>query len=114
MSILSNIFRPQRDLIRLQVEMGKEDMDSIVFAVANKKTGLKISKELNDLVNYCPDKRSGEKYGLNSQLVVMSELGEVATGILDSKSTSVINKYAHLIDSIHFTDQFSGLRTQEP
>jgi hypothetical protein len=44
----------------------------------------------------------------------MSELGEVATGMLDSKTTTVINKFAHLIESIHISDQFSGLRTQDP
>lgn len=100
-------------MVRVQVEMGKEDMDNIVFVVANKKAALKVSREYNDLINYCPDKRAGDKYGLNSQLVVMTELGEVATGLLDTRTSSVINKYAHLIESVHFTDQFSGLRTQD-
>lgn len=107
------MFRPQKDLVRVQVEMSKEDMDNIVFVVSNKKAAARISKEYNDLINYCPDKRAGEKYGLNSQLVVMTELGEAATGLLDSRTSTVINKYAHLIESIHFTDQFSGLRSQD-
>lgn len=76
-SILANIFRPAKDVLRVSVEMGKEDMDNFVCAVASKKTGIKIIKEYNDLANYCPDKKSGEKYGLPSQFVVMTEMGEV-------------------------------------
>ncbi len=52
--------------------MGKDDMDNFICAVASKKTGIKISKEYNDLANYCPDKKvPGDKYGLPSHFVVM-------------------------------------------
>lgn len=113
-SILANMFRPATDVLRVSVEMGKEDMDSIVFALANRKTAAKMSKEYNDLINYCPDKKPADKHGLPSQFIIMSELSEAASTILDSKTCAVINKFADLIDSIHFTDQFTGLRSAEP
>ncbi|CAL8113956.1 unnamed protein product [Orchesella dallaii] len=113
-SILANMFRPAKDVLRVSVEMGREDMDSVVFALANKKAATKMSKEYNDLINYCPEKKPAEKYGLPSQFVVMSELSEASSTILDSKTCAVITKFASLIDSIHFTDQFTGLRSAEP
>jgi hypothetical protein len=113
-AVISNIFRPARDSFRFTVEMSKEDMDSVVFAVANKKQAAKISKEYNDLINYCPDRRGGEKYGLPPQFVVMSELPETGSAVLDSRATSVIAKYANQIESIHYSDQFTGTKSTEP
>jgi hypothetical protein len=94
--------------------MNKEDMDNFVCAIATKKTAIKITKEYNDLANYCPDKKPGDKYGLPSQFVVMSEMGEVTAALFDSRTVSVINKFAPIIDSIHITDQFTGLKNNEP
>lgn len=108
------MFRPARDVLRVSVEMGREDMDSIVFALANRKTATKMTKEYNDLINYCPDKKPAEKFGLPSQFVIMSEVSEASSTILDPKTCAVINKFASFIDSIHITDQFTGLRSTEP
>lgn len=109
------MFRPAKDVLRVSVEMGRDDMDSIVFALANRKTATKMSKEYNDLINYCPEKKpAADKFGLPSQFVIMSELTEATSTMLDSKMCSVINKFASYIDSIHFTDQFTGLRSAEP
>jgi len=113
-ALISNIFRPTKDIFRCTVELAKEDMDSIVFAVANKKAAAKISKEFNDLIQYCTDKKQGEKFGLPSQFVVMSELSETIPIALDSKTISVINKCAPFVESIHFTDQFTGTKAAEP
>jgi len=101
-------------VLRVSVEMGKEDMDSLVLAVASRKTAAKITKEYNDLANYCPDKKPGEKFGLPTVFSVMAEMTEVASAFLDSRTVAVINKYAHLIDYIHITDQFTGLKNTEP
>ncbi len=89
-------------------------MDNIVFALATKKAALKISKEYNDLINFCPEKKPGEKFGLPNQFVLMSELTEVISSILDQRTASVINKCAPYIESMHFTDQFTGTKTAEP
>ena len=34
---------------------------------------------------YCTDRRGGDKYGLSSSISVLSEMGEVINGVLDSK-----------------------------
>jgi len=113
-ALISNIFRPSKDIFRCTVELAKEDMDNIVLAIANKKTALKISKEYTDLVNFCPDRKPGEKFGLPNSLVIMSELNEAISAILDPKTISVINKCAPYIESIHISDHFTGLKTAEP
>lgn len=62
---------------------------------------------------YCPERRPGDKFGLPSSLNVLSEIAEVSTALLDSKVTAALNKYADLIDYIHFSDQFSGPKQTE-
>lgn len=44
---------------------------------------------------------------------MLSEIAEVSTALLDSKVTAALNKYADLIDYIHFSDQFSGPKQTE-
>lgn len=86
-------------------------MDTFVFCVASKKTALHFSKEMADISVYCPERKPGEKYNVPSSFNVMSEIPESA--MLDSKIVAVLNKYAELVDYIHFSDQFSGLKQQD-
>jgi hypothetical protein len=62
---------------------------------------------------YCPERRSVEKHGLPSNFSLLSEIVEVATSLLDARIVAVINKYADVIDYIHFSDQFSGPKQPE-
>lgn len=110
-AIIAGMMRPAQDQINVKVLMNKEDMDNFVFCVASKKTALHFSKEMADISVYCAERRPGEKYNIPSSFNVMSEIPE--GGMLDSKLTSVLNKYTELIDYIHFSDQFSGLKQTE-
>ena len=60
---------------------------------------------MTDISTFCPEKRSAEKYGLPSKFVLMSEMAEVAAGMIDAKMTTMLNKYPDSIDFIHFSDQ---------
>ena len=86
-------------------------MDSYVFCLAQKKTALKVSKEMSDIMTFCPEKRPAqEKYGLpsNSSYFIMSEIPEVTSAMLtDSKLMAMLSKYPDAIDSIHFSDQYT-------
>ena len=44
---------------------------------------------------------------------VLSELPEATSAILDSRVVSALNKYGHLIDYIHISDQYNGVIQQE-
>ena len=49
--------------------MGAEDMDSYVFCLAQKKTAMKVSKEMTDIMTFCPEKRPAQdRYVLNTQI----------------------------------------------
>ncbi|XP_006822108.1 PAT complex subunit CCDC47-like [Saccoglossus kowalevskii] len=109
-NVISRFMKPACDQLRITVNMNAEDMDSFVFAVANKKTASRLQKELQDISVYCPEKRSGDKYNLSSSLAVVSELGELCNGLLDSKIVNCLNSYENMFDYFHFSDQYSGAK----
>ncbi len=92
--------------------MNPDDMDTFVFCIAQKKAATKLTKEMADITTFCPEKRGAlEKYGLpaNSNFLIMSEIPEVTNAMLgDSKMLAMLNKYPEAIDSIHFSDQYTG------
>merc|ERR1712072_515549 len=106
----------QKDQVRVQVNMNAEDMDTFVFCIANKKTAAKMAKEMADITTFCPERRSAipDKHGLPastaSNYSIMSEIPEVTAAMLDSKLSAVLSKYPDVIDSIHFSDQYTGLK----
>lgn len=63
---------------------------------------------------YCPVRKGADKFGYNNdKFVLLNEIGEAATALLDSKVLSVIEKFEDYIDYIHISDQYSGQRLQE-
>lgn len=46
-------------------------------------------------------------------MVLFNEIGEAASFILDAKVISLLNKYEDLIEYIHISDQYSGVRNTE-
>lgn len=50
LAVMAQIVRPGTDQIHIRVDMNKEDMDSFVFCLAAKKTAIKLTKEMADLV----------------------------------------------------------------
>lgn len=111
--VVKQFMKPVQDQIVVKVNVNPEDMDTFVFAVANKKTAAQLAKEMADISTFCPEKKSIEKYGLPTSFVLFSEVGEVAANILDPKVTSIFNKHEDLIDSIHISDQYSGPKVQD-
>merc|ERR1712136_427366 len=84
--------RPQNDQVHIKVFMNHEDMDSYVMGLATKKTASRMTKEMADISVFCPERKSVEKYGLPSNFVLMSEIGEAATSLLDARVCSIIKK----------------------
>ncbi len=95
------------------MNLNPEDMDSFVFCLAQKKTAARLAKEMSDLNTFCPERRSAEKYGVPPQFVVMSELAEVSASMVDPKMIAILNKYPEAVDSIHFSDQYTGPKPSE-
>ncbi|RWS25017.1 coiled-coil domain-containing protein 47-like protein, partial [Leptotrombidium deliense] len=111
---ISTLIKPAIDQIIVKVFLHYDAMDAFVFCIAQKKSAVKLVKEMNDLSTYCPERKSSDKYGVAGEtFVLMNEIGEVANLLLDSKVTSLLNKYDKRIDFIHISDQFSGPKIPE-
>ncbi|XP_030077431.1 PAT complex subunit CCDC47 [Microcaecilia unicolor] len=109
LNVLARMMRPTSDQVQIKVTMNEEDMDTYVFAVGTRKALGRLQKEMQDLSEFCNDKpKSGAKYGLPESLAILSEMGEVTDGIMDTKMVHFLTHYADKIESIHFSDQFSG------
>lgn len=111
--VISQMLRPACDQIVIKITMNTDDMDSFVFVLANKKTSVRLAKDMNDISTYCPEKKNVDKFGLPSSFQLLSEVGEVTSALIDSKVTAVFNKYEEYIDYIHFSDQYSGPKLPE-
>ena len=110
-AILANMLKPGKsDQLHIRADVNKEDMDTFVMAVGNKKTIARLSKDLNDLSSLCGEKKSGEKVGLGSNVAVISEIGEATSAVLDSKVVSLLAKFEECLDSIHISDQYTGAK----
>merc|ERR1712179_425590 len=90
-----------------------EDMDSFIFCIASKKSSLRLCKEMADLSTYCPERRPADKFDLPSNYFIMSEVAEVASAMLDAKIVSMFRKHSEAIDTIHFSDQYTGPKPAE-
>jgi len=116
-SVISNLMKPGYDQVKIKVNMSADDMDTFVFCLAQKKSAVKLSKEMADIMTFCPEKRAAqEKYGLppTSSYFIMSEISEVTQAMLtDSKLLAMLNKYPNAIDSIHLSDQYTGFKPPE-
>uniref|UniRef100_A0A4W5PU95 PAT complex subunit CCDC47 n=1 Tax=Hucho hucho TaxID=62062 RepID=A0A4W5PU95_9TELE len=111
LNVLARMMRPVCDQVQIKVTLNDEDMDTFVFAVGTKKAMARMQKEMQDLSEFCSDKpKSGAKYGLPELLAILTEMGEVTDGVMDSKMVHYITNHADKIESIHFSDQFSGAK----
>ncbi|XP_006638225.1 PAT complex subunit CCDC47 [Lepisosteus oculatus] len=109
LNVLARMMRPACDQVQIKVTLNDEDMDTFVFAVGTKKAMARLQKEMQDLSEFCSDKpKSGAKFGLPEFLAILSEMGEVTEGVMDNKMVHFLTNHADKIESIHFSDQFSG------
>ncbi|XP_075999319.1 PAT complex subunit CCDC47 [Genypterus blacodes] len=114
LNVLARMMRPACDQVQIKVTLNEDDMDTFVFAVGTKKAMARLQKEMQDLSEFCGDKpKSGAKYGLPDSLSILSEMGEVTDGVMDNKMVHFITSHADKIESIHFSDQFSGPKVMQ-
>jgi len=90
-------------------------MDPYVFCIGNKKSLINLQKNYTDVSLYCGDRlRSSEKFGFSPSMVMLSEVpSELASSIFDQKVLKVLKDNEHLLDYLHISDQFSGLKPQD-
>ena len=87
--------------------LGEEDMDSLVFAVGQKKALQKMAKEYQDLQNYSSNLKPVTRVS-SVELYHLSESGEVTGCVLNDKMMAFITKHYKEIQSVHISDQYTG------
>lgn len=112
-SSIARMFKPASDQIVIKVTMDETEMSSFVMCLANKKVCNKLQKDMNDLSYYCPEKKNVEKFGVPSSFQLLTEVGEASASVLDSKVIAALQKYENLVEFIHISDQYAGLKQQD-
>jgi len=116
--VVANLMKPAHDQVHVRVELSPEDMDSFIFCLATKKSSARLIKELADISTYCPERRPADKYlgvttPIKDSYQVMTEVPEVAAAMLDNKVVSLLKKFPDVVDTIHFSDQYTGPKPPE-
>lgn len=89
-------------------------MDTFVMAICSKKSASRLFKEMTDLKQFCVSvNKADEKYAVPSGYSVLSEIAESTASIMDSRLLAILSKYSNSIESIHISDQYSGLAIQD-
>uniref|UniRef100_A0A7C8ZK73 Coiled-coil domain-containing protein 47 n=1 Tax=Opuntia streptacantha TaxID=393608 RepID=A0A7C8ZK73_OPUST len=119
-SRIYNTLVPCKDEITFEVYMNDEAMDQVVFAVAKKKVGKTMLKELPDLQRFAGlVSAPGSRKWVSEELAVISESKEVAgdlitEAVLDQVfGEKAFEKYGKLFISMHFSDQQSGIHKKK-
>lgn len=114
LSVIQKLLKPVNDQIVIKATLHADSIDNFVMCLATKKAGTRLVKEYTDLQTFCPERKSVEKYGLNTdKFVIMNEIGEVASHLFDRNVISMFNKYEDYFDYIHVSDQYSGPKASD-
>lgn len=113
-TVWNGLFKSSSDQIIVKIFLKDDSMDNFVFCLANKKTGFKTVKEYNDVLTFCTQRKSIEKYTfLNENFILLNEIGDVTSLVLDNQLVNLLAKSPDLINFIHVSDQFSGPKPGE-
>lgn len=110
-SMALNLLRPTSDTLVLRFLLNQEGYENFVFCLAHKSLAPKLARDMVDISMFCSKRKPISQYGVESEKIfVMSELSDVVTFILESKTVAFIKKYERAIKYIHITDQYSTVR----
>jgi hypothetical protein len=90
---LAALIKSINDTIIYTIDYSKDDMETFVFCLAKKRCATKLHRDMNDLSQFCSERKNAEKRGLSGNYQILSEIGEVSTVIIDNRVTDFIEKY---------------------
>ncbi|CAF3081132.1 unnamed protein product, partial [Rotaria sp. Silwood2] len=82
---LAALIKSINDTIVYTMDYNKDDMDTFVFCLARKRCAAKLHRDMNDLSQFCAERKNADKKGLSANYQILSELGEVSSAIIDTK-----------------------------
>ena len=97
---LAALIKSINDTIVYTIDYSKDDMETFVFCLARKRCAPKLHRDMNDLSQFCVDRKNADKRGLSGNYQIINEIGEVSGAIIDSRVADFIEKYKILFSSL--------------
>ena len=89
---LAAMIKSINDTIVYTIDYSKDDMETLVFCLARKRCAAKLHRDMNDLNQFCSERKTADKRGLNGNYQILNEIGEVSGVMIDNRVTEFINK----------------------
>ncbi|CAF0908645.1 unnamed protein product [Rotaria sp. Silwood1] len=109
---LAALIKSINDMIIYTIDYNKDDMETFVFCLAKKRTAAKLHRDMNDLSQFCSERKNADKRGLSGNYQILSEIGEVSSTIIDNRVADFIDKFPDALEYIHISDQYTGMKLQ--
>jgi hypothetical protein len=135
---LAALIKSINDMIVYTIDYSKDDMETFVFCLAKKRCAAKLHRDMNDLSQFCSERKNVDKRGLSGNYQLLSEIGEVSSAVVDNRVTDFIEKYdlvliytlfeidktiliylcilffrfPDALEYIHISDQYTGSKIQ--
>ncbi|CAF1032819.1 unnamed protein product [Rotaria magnacalcarata] len=109
---LAALIKSINDMIIYTIDYSKDDMETFVFCLAKKRSAVKLHRDMNDLSQFCSERKNAEKHSLSGNYQILSEIGEISNVIIDSRVGDFINKFPDALEYIHISDQYTGMKIQ--
>jgi hypothetical protein len=98
---LAALIKSINDTIVYTIDYSKDDMETFVFGLAKKRCAAKLHRDMNDLSQFCSERKNAEKRGLTGNYQILSEFGEVSSTIIDNRVADFIDKYEDILFLFH-------------
>lgn len=101
--LLWSMFSPVTDRVTVEVALGEDDIEPMVFAIARKRDVKKLVQEVPHLEDYAGVTRAPSLVPLG--LVGLSETSALMDLMLQPSAVKTLCDYPGLLELIHVTDQ---------
>lgn len=101
-TLLWNMLIPVTDRVTVEVVLGDDDLDPLVFAVVQKRDVRKLQQSVPHLQEFANPTRAAS---LPPGLVCLSETLALVDALLPSYAAKIMSEYPNLLELVHFTDQ---------
>lgn len=100
--LLWNLLNPVGDTVTVEVALSEDDLEPIVFAIAQKRDVKNILQEVPHLQDYVGVTRAPS---LPAGLACLSESAALVEPMLPTPVINTLTEYHDLLEFMHFTDQ---------
>lgn len=113
-SMALTLLKASKDNLTLRFALAQDGYENFVFCIAHRTQAAKLVRDMIDINTFCPKRKPLSQHGVDSEkLLVMSELSDVISFILDQKTANFLKKYERSINYIHITDHYSNDRSED-